>query len=161
MIARLTRFFENCLKPAAQESAGATEQRLRLASAALLMELGSADHEFNEAERHTLEAILREHYRLDTAQLDELWQLAQEEKQSATSLYQFTALFNEHYDYTAKLQLLANLWRVAYADGRLDRYEEHTIRKVAELLYLSHKDFIQTKLAARPDDANVGQTGLA
>lgn len=150
MIASLVRFFDTCLKPAAQESAADKEHRLQLASAALLMELASADHEFSEDERATLEQILRESHGLSQQELQQLWQLAEEEKANATSLYQFTALFNEHYDYPAKLQLLARLWQVAYADGRLDRYEEHTIRKIADLLYVSHKDFIQTKLAARP-----------
>lgn len=155
MIASLARFFDLCLKPAERESTAGSEQRLRLASAALLMELGCADHDFSEAEHQALRQILRERYGLDAVQLDELWQLAQAEKHDATSLYQFTSLFNEHYDYPAKLQLLANLWQLAYADGRLDRYEEHMIRKVADLLYVSHKDFIQTKLAARPAPGTV------
>lgn len=150
MIASLTRFFETCLKPVAQEAPQHAQHRLQLASAALLLELAHADHEFSEAEQRALEAILRECYELSDAELKELWQLAQAEKANATSLYQFTALFNEHYDYPAKVQLLANLWRVAWADGRLDRYEEHTIRKVADLLYMSHKDFIQTKQATKP-----------
>jgi uncharacterized tellurite resistance protein B-like protein len=150
MIASLTRFFENCLKPVVQETPQHAEHRLQLASAALLLELAHADHDFSAAEQQALEAILRDCYALTDSELKELWQLAQAEKSSATSLYQFTALFNEHYDYPAKLQLLANLWRVAWADGRLDRYEEHTIRKVADLLYMSHKDFIQTKQATRP-----------
>lgn len=150
MIASLTRFFENCLKPVLQETAQHAQHRLQLASAALLMELGCADHDFSEEERRTLEAILRECYALTDAELQELWQLAHAEKTGATSLYQFTALFNEHYDYDMKLQLLANLWRLAFADGRLDRYEEHTIRKVADLLYISHKDYIQARQAAKP-----------
>lgn len=151
MIASLSRFFENCLKPLAQDSPQQTEHRLQLASAALLMELGSADHDFSDAEQRALQTILRECYSLSDTELQELWQLAQAEKASATSLYQFTALFNEHYDHAAKLQLLTNLWRVAWADGRLDRYEEHTIRKVADLLYMSQKDFIRAKQATRPD----------
>lgn len=151
MIASLTRFFESCLKPAPRESSQDQQHRLQLASAALLMELAGADHDFSATERQTLQGILRESYALTPQELQHLWALAEQEKADATSLYQFTALFNEHCDYPAKLQLLANLWRVAYADGRLDRYEEHTIRKVADLLYVSHKDFIQTKQAARPD----------
>lgn len=150
MIASLTRFFESCLKPPARETTQHQQHRLQLASAALLMELASADHDFSPEEHQTLEQILRKTYGLTPQELQQLWTLAEQEKAGATSLYQFTALFNEHYDYPAKLQLMANLWRVAWADGRLDRYEEHTIRKVADLLYVSHKDFIQAKQATRP-----------
>lgn len=150
MITSITRFFESCLKAPAQENPQHAEQRLQLASAALLMELSVADQQFSNEEMHVLKTILHESFGLSGEQLDTLWKLAREEVSNATSLYQFTSLFNEQYDYKAKIQLLSCMWRVAYADGRLDRYEEHTIRKVADLLYMSHKDFIQTKLAARP-----------
>ena len=49
------------------------------------------------------------------------------------------------------MELIKNMWEVAYADGNLDRYEEHLIRRVAELLYVSHSDFIKTKLAVKND----------
>jgi uncharacterized tellurite resistance protein B-like protein len=41
------------------------------------------------------------------------------------------------------------MWQVAYADGRLDKYEEGLIRQVAELTYVPHAEYIRTKLAAR------------
>jgi uncharacterized tellurite resistance protein B-like protein len=75
--------------------------------------------------------------------------LAEEEAREATSLYQFTSLMNEHFDHREKVLMILNMWEVAYADGRIDRYEEHLIRKVADLLYLSHKDFITSKQQAR------------
>ena len=38
------------------------------------------------------------------------------------------------------------LWEVAAEDGNIDKYEEHVIRKISELIYLPHKDFIRAKL---------------
>ena len=71
----------------------------------------------------------------------------------ATSLYDFTRVINDHYLPAQKLELVASMWRVAYADGRLDKYEEYLIRQVAELCYVSHQDYIRTKLAAAPPSA--------
>lgn len=150
MLSNISRFFENCLKAPETESTEQKEQRLQLACAALLLELCSADATIDPQELSSIKHILHECFGLRETALDELWQLAKAEARNATSLYQFTSLINEEYDYAAKTRLLENLWRVAYADGRLDRYEEHMIRKVSDLLYLSHKDFIQTKLAVRP-----------
>jgi len=75
--------------------------------------------------------------------------LAETEAREATDFYQFTQLVNDHYSYQDKVKLMENLWRVAHADGRLDRYEEHFLRRVSGLLHLSHSDFIQTKISAR------------
>ena len=81
-----------------------------------------------------------------------LQQLAEDEARQATSLYEFTRLINDHYDYAQKCALIENMWRVAFSDERLDKYEEHLIRRIAELIYVSHSDFIRTKLKVRDSD---------
>ena len=149
MFNSITQFFESCLKPTAEDNPASTEHRLQLASAALLIELCCADQNFSNEEVRELRNILHECFSLSPEEVENLWKLARAEVSNATSLYQFTSLINEHYDHAAKLRLLSCMWRIAYADKELDRYEEYTIRKVADLLYMSHKDFIQTKLAVK------------
>jgi uncharacterized tellurite resistance protein B-like protein len=151
MLKQICSFFERSLQPSAEPAT--KRERLHLACAALMVELTVADAVMEETEKSTLRDILRRQFHLDDAALEELWQLAQSEARDATSLYQFTTLINEGYDYAAKTELLEHLWRVAYADGRLDPQEEHLIRKLADLLYLSHGDFIRAKLKARPEEA--------
>jgi uncharacterized tellurite resistance protein B-like protein len=131
------------------DSEASHESRLQLASAALMIELIRADRQFDQAETDAMLAILKERFDLDQSAMDELMILAEEEAREATSLYQFTSLMNEHFDHREKVLMILNMWEVAYADGRIDRYEEHLIRKVADLLYLSHKDFITSKQQAR------------
>lgn len=150
MLSSITTFFDSLLKPGAQESADTSVDRLHLATAALLLELANADHEMDDTEREVLLRILETKLQLDKNTLQTLWELAHEERKDATSLYQFTSLINAAYGHKEKVQLLHHMWEVAFADGRVDRYEEHLIRKVADLLYLTHGDFIRTKLAARP-----------
>lgn len=150
MLTTISTFFDSLLKPGKQETPQHSVDRLHLASAALLVELANADAQMDANEQEVLLRILETKLDLDKATLDNLWQLAHEEQRGATSLYQFTSLINEAYGHTEKVQLLQHMWEVAYADGRIDRYEEHLIRKVADLLYLTHGDFIRTKLAARP-----------
>ena len=71
---------------------------------------------------------------------------AEQHQQDATSLYEFTSVLNEKCSQQEKFEILVNLWRVAFADGELDKYEDHRIRRIAELLNLSHREFIQAKL---------------
>ena len=37
------------------------------------------------------------------------------------------------------------LWHVALADGEIDKYEDHLVRKVADLIYVPHLSFIRAK----------------
>lgn len=150
MLNTISSFFDSFLKPATKESPQCSADRLHLATAALLVELANADHHVDAREHAVLLRVLETRLQLDANTLQSLWLLAQAEHKDATSLYQFTSLINECYGYQDKVQLLHHMWEVAFADGRIDRYEEHLIRKVADLLYLTHGDFIRAKLAARP-----------
>ena len=149
MLSTISNFFETYLKPVENESAEDHEHCLRLATAALMVEMCLCDTQIDERETETLLTILRDKYELDSNELDALVDMARDEAREATSLYQFTSLFNEHYDYAGKIELIEHLWELAYADGKVDRYEDHLIRKVADLLYVSHSDFIRAKLKIR------------
>lgn len=149
MLNSINNFFDNYLKPQENAEEESTVCQIQLASATLLIELCRADQTIDDAETETLLGILETTFQLSTETLNELMSLAEQEANDATSIYQFTSLINDAYDYGEKIQLIKNMWEIAYADGNLDRYEEHLIRKVAELLYVSHRDFIKTKLAVK------------
>lgn len=144
MIGALKSLFET----PAREDATATEHQLHLAAAALLMETARADFTQDAQEQDAMRAALLETLSVSPAELEEIMALATERVDEATSLYQFTRLINDHYTPQQKTDLILAMWRVAVADGRIDKYEEHLIRKVAELIYVSHADFIRCKLQA-------------
>jgi uncharacterized tellurite resistance protein B-like protein len=75
----------------------------------------------------------------------ELLRCAERERADSTDYYQFTSLINGEYDGARKAELIELMWRIAYADDALHRYEEHLIRKIAELLYVPHSAFIAAK----------------
>lgn len=148
MLASIKQFFNSYLEIDNGEVPGSEEQTIHLATAALLIEVTKADFELTEQESGAVIETLRDCFELDPVTLDSLLKLAEEELHQSHSLYQFTRMINDYYNYDQKLELIACMWRVAYADGDLNKYEEHLIRKVAELIYVSHKDFIRLKLAA-------------
>lgn len=147
MIDNIKRFFEEKLLVAEDADDETREMGIQHATAALLIELAKADFEQDDLERAVITAMLHDTFDLSDETLDELLALADEATTDAHDVYQFTTLVNEHYDYTDKEKLIENLWAVAYADGRLDRYEEQFIRKVAGLIHVAHGDFIKAKVA--------------
>lgn len=149
MIVAIKRFFDNQLASPDQESAEHKATRLRLASAALMFELLKTDRHIDARETDMLRQVLEKTFQLGKQQLDDIIALAEEEAAQAVSLYEFTSLVNEAYQYADKVLLIENLWRLALADDHLDKYEEQMIRKTADLLYVSHSDFIRTKLRVR------------
>ncbi|MDB5978217.1 MAG: hypothetical protein JWR07_4977 [Nevskia sp.] len=118
-----------------------------LAVALLLLELARSDFDFPEVERVKIRDLLAQRYQLDAVQADALLQQAQATTQEAVSLYDYVKALNDRLDPAGKLGLMEMLWQVAYADGRLDKYEEGLLRKLAGLLYVSDADFIRAKLS--------------
>ncbi|MBL4573313.1 MAG: TerB family tellurite resistance protein [Gammaproteobacteria bacterium] len=150
MIEAIKSFFENKLAKKNQEEApSSVVSRVDLTCAALLVEVMNSDHELDEREHQEFMAVLQKSYNIAESDLAELTQLAKDEAYEATSLYEFTKLINDSYDYEQKVGLIENMWRIAFSDKRLDKYEDHLIRKVSELIYVSHSDFIKTKLKVR------------
>lgn len=127
------------------------EHTRQLAAAALLIEVARADFTQDANEERAMAGLLKNSLGLSEVEINSLLERASDEVDSATSLYEFTRLINDHYDIDAKRALVTDMWRVAYADAELDKYEEHMIRRVAELIYLPHEEFIRGKLAARDE----------
>ena len=146
MIKSLLSLFELPEAASPEDASQATQ----LAAAALLIETARADFHQDEAEEVALRSLLADTLQLSKAQVEELVTLANQRDDEATSLYEFTRVINDHYTPAQKLALIDLMWKVAYADSDLDKYEEHLIRRVAELTYVPHQDYIRSKLAAAP-----------
>ena len=118
---------------------------MTLATCVLLIEVSKSDDTFDEQENNKIISILKDKFNLDDSQIDILLEIADNKNQEMISLYDWTSKINEVYEYNEKKALIRALWDVAFADGRIDKYEDHTIRKIADLIYVKHEDFMKAK----------------
>ncbi len=121
------------------------ERELHLAAAVLLFEVAKADHQLDPVELQRLQQVLREHWGLDDEALSELLEVAGRASDDSVSLHRQLDLLNERLDPAEKFRLMTGLWRVACADGEIHHYEEHLLRRLADLLYVPHSEFIRAK----------------
>ena len=143
MLNRIKQFFDSHLKPEAETN---TRHSQQLAAAALLLEMARVDDTVKEVERHAVARAIRKAFELSESETAEIIRLAESEAHNATCYHEFTRLINTSYTLPQKIQLVELLWEVAYADDELEMYEEHLVRKLADLLYVPHRDFIRAKL---------------
>ena len=122
---------------------------LELACAALMFEVARADFAVDEAEQRAVYDLLTAEFNLSPEEIESVTEEAANKADAATCLFEFTRAVNDLASVDQKRALIGMMWRVAMADNALSRYEEHLIRKVADLLYLPHADFIQAKQAAQ------------
>ena len=148
MINKLQKFFNQYLSEDVKEDIP-LERRLQMANAALMVEMLLADELVTTDEENKIRQLLKRRFHLDESEIESLIDLAHDEKHAATDYYAFTSLINTHYTQQQKIDLVEDLWRLAYSDDSLDKYEEHLVRRLAELLHVPHNDFIRTKHKAQ------------
>jgi uncharacterized tellurite resistance protein B-like protein len=147
-VRKLKTWITRNLGGAAEEDLGSREQARNLAVAALLVEVLRADYDVAGEERRQVLASIRGILGLDEAQCEQLLTEAEHQVDHAHDLHQFTAAINRELAHDEKLRLVEQMWRVAQADATVHKYEEHIIRRIADLLHVSHREFIAAKLRA-------------
>ena len=148
MIDAISEFFRDRLQ--VQKNSDSAEDAARLAAAALLFEAAMSDYDLGEEERTTIQQLVREQFDLDDTDASVLATLAQQRVRESVGLHGFTSLINQHWIEKDRLNLVEQMWRVVYADGRLDDHELHLMRKIQRLLHIPQKDFVSAKLRHKP-----------
>ena len=121
-------------------------ERIQVATCVILLEMATADSEFQREERQIIDRLLREKFALSSEAAEELMELADREREASLDLQQFTREINDGFSREEKFEIMETLWRIVYADGVVDKFEDHLVRKLAFLLRLSHREMIDCKI---------------
>jgi len=144
MLNIIKQFLDHHFAPLAPHLSG--EEQLRVASVALFLEMIEMDDKGEAKERDLILSLVQKSFSLTAEQAEALIAIAEQDRKQATDYFQYTSLINKQCSLEQKIQLIESLWRIALVDGQLDPEEEYLVRKLAELLYVPHVDFIMTKI---------------
>lgn len=145
MFLSIQEYFSNRLNAERESDPDGRDNEIKIATAALMIEIGLADSHIQKEERQLIEQTIQNTFNLKEEDAQQLIAIAENEIDHSVSLHEFTRLLNEKLSREERNGIVEMLWRVAFADNVLDKYEEHYIRKITDLLYVSHKDFIKAK----------------
>jgi uncharacterized tellurite resistance protein B-like protein len=130
------------------------EKRVQIATCALFLEVAHSDDDFSIEEKEFIESTMKEKFKLDDKMVSELIELSMQQTERSVSLYEFTEIINQIFDQNSKFEILKNLWRLVFADGKLDQYEEYFIRKISGNLHMEHSDMIAAKMEVKAENKN-------
>jgi len=130
-------------------------ERIQVATCVVLLEMAHADEEFQAMEQTLVRDLLQRKFDLVEEDVSELIDFAQAQRRESLDIYQFTRQINDHFSRSEKMEMMESLWRIIYADGVLDKYEDYLVRQLAKLLRLGHEEMIEAKVRVldelRPD----------
>ena len=153
MFERLKDILTGAPREGDKTNASDNERRIQVATAVILLEVAHADEEYSTSEQDRILHILGEQFNLDRQSVEELVQVSEEQLRESIDLWHFTEIINSNYDVAEKCRIIEKVWQVIYADGKLDKYEDHIVHKLARILNLSHAQMIEAKMKHLPDDA--------
>jgi uncharacterized tellurite resistance protein B-like protein len=126
-------------------TSSAANECAQLAATALMIEVIKADHNLEHREMNSLRANVASAFDLESGDLDQHIEKAENIANQATSLWEHTDLINKFCDQEEKFNLVVSMWKIALSDGDIHRYEEHLIRRASDLIYVPHPKFIEAK----------------
>jgi len=127
------------------------ETKIQIATCALFLEMAKSDLNFTEGERSHIFETMKSIFQLDDEFVKDLLKLSEIEVKESISLYEFTDTINQHFSNEEKFELLKNLWKLIFIDGKIDAHEEGLIRKITTMLNLEHRDMIDSKMIVKKE----------
>lgn len=135
MIGRLMDMLTRRDAPAARP-----DERIRVASAALLVEAAMLDGHMHDAEREHIHRLIEEHFGLSRDEAEEIFSQAMDEVARSVQILGFTRVVKDVFEYDERVRMIEMLWQVTYADGHLHDYEANLVRRISGLLFVSDQD---------------------
>lgn len=120
---------------------------LRLATAAVLLDIAYADGRFTPAEDGNVVGFLTERFQLDADDARELVEAADEIRKKTVDHFALTHYIRKNAPLHERIDIVKTMWRLVYSDGTLSEYENYLVRKLADLLGLEHHVMIDAKSA--------------
>ena len=148
MLDRFKEIFAGTRPPALPDTppVDTRQERLKLATCVVLIEVASADDEFSAEERDHILTALAERFSLSSAEAEELLSVASRKREESVDLWQFTHQINELCKPEEKIEIIEEVWRVICADHAMDGHEDHLAHKLAKLFNLTHRQLIDAKV---------------
>jgi uncharacterized tellurite resistance protein B-like protein len=153
MLEGIKKIFRDAVETDASKKAD-KEQELRVATCVLLVEAAMADHQLSGEESRKIFEVLKGQFNLSDEGVTELVQIATDEHARATDLWAFTRQINEALSREEKFEVMEMVWRVIYADGTMDKFEDYVAKRLHRLLRIDHPTFIQIKLKVKGEIEN-------
>ncbi|NOR13921.1 MAG: hypothetical protein GQ545_11775 [Candidatus Aminicenantes bacterium] len=120
--------------------------RIQIASCVILLEVAKFDFDFSSIEKETTKAILKNEFAIPEDAIEDLMKISEEKREDSIDLWEFTNVINQNFSREEKIKIIEAAWKIIYADDKLNKYENHYVHVLADLLRLRHDELIDAKL---------------
>jgi len=132
------------------ESTSHNEHDDKIATSVLFLELAYADFNVTPEEEENIYSNLQKFFNLPKGEVEEIINIAKEKRNDRNDIWIFTNQIKKDFSRERKIKIIELLWQLVFSDGKMDKYEEALMRKISNLLGLTHGEMIQAKNKVKP-----------
>ena len=140
-------FFTKNIKEPEKEQ---TSFEIELTASVLAYELARSDGEITQDELAILMNEIEGIANKVGKDKEEIFKIIQIYSEDSVSFHEFVEDINKNYSKEEKLDLLKFMWKMAYADKKLDVDEERLIRRMADLIKIKDVEVLKLKSLFKP-----------
>ena len=118
---------------------------IELTAAVLAYEIARSDGDISNSELSVIMEEIEKIAKKVGKEKVEIYRIVETYSKDSVSFYEFIEDINKNYLKEQKLSLLSFMWKIAYADGRLDVDEERLVRRVADLIKIKDVEVLKLK----------------
>jgi len=118
---------------------------MELTAAVLAYEIARSDGEISEDELSVLMQEIEKISQKVDRDKQEILKIVEIHSKDSVSFHEFVEDINDNYSKQEKLDLLYFMWKMAYADNKLDVDEEKLIRRMADLIKIKDIEVLKLK----------------
>ena len=122
---------------------------IELTAAVLAYEIARSDGDISNDELSVLMEEIEKIAKKVGKEKYEILKIVEMYSKDSVSFHEFVEDINNNYQKDQKLSLLGFMWKIAYADGRLDVDEERLVRRVAELIKIKDVEVLKLKYLSK------------
>lgn len=116
----------------------------------LFVEVSRVDYKIDEKEINFIIEILAKEFNFNLDLIKEKLNIVRTSDR-LIGYHPITKYLNENFDINFKKKVVLGLWKIAFINNDLDKYEDHLVRKVSDLLYINHSDNMLLRNKAKED----------
>ena len=122
---------------------------IELTAAVLAYEIARSDGDIGDEELVLLMEEIKVISKKVGKDQDDILKIIEIYSKDSVSFFEFVEDINSNYSKEEKHSLLKFMWKIAYADGKLDVNEERLIRRLADLIKIKDIEVLKLKDSAK------------
>ena len=147
MLMKMFSFFKKNIKEPEKEQ---SSFEIELTASVLAYELARSDGEITHDELSILMDEIESIANKVGKDKEEIFKIIKIYSEDSVSFHEFVEDINKNYSKEEKLNLLKFMWKIAYADKKLDVDEERLIRRMADLIMIKDVEVLKLKSLVKP-----------